>query len=110
MKLAKIDIKIDFSYRTNITNSTAAEIYKTYSPEDIYYSPEIPSSAVARQNGSTFAYGKLPLMTLSDCIFTRAEKSNAKTETSAADGNMRKTPTQAKTAEPSQNRTPAKAT
>ena len=74
----KIDIKIDFSYRTNITNSTAAEIYKTYSPEDIYYSPELPSSAVARQNGSTFAYGKLPLMTLSDCMFTRAEKVKCK--------------------------------
>ena len=70
----KIDIKIDFSYRTNITNSTAAEIYKHYSPEDIFYSPELPSSVVARQNGSTFAYGKLPLMTLSDCLFTRAEK------------------------------------
>ena len=74
----KFDIKIDFSYRTNITNSTAAEIYKTYSPEDIYYSPELPSSAVARQNGSTFAYGKLPLMTLSDCMFTRAEKVKCK--------------------------------
>ena len=74
----KIDIKIDFSYRTNITNSTAAEIYKTYSPEDIYYSPELPSSAVARQNGSTFAYGKLPLMTLSDCMLTRAEKVKCK--------------------------------
>lgn len=70
----KIDIKIDFSYRTNITNSTAAEIYKHYSPEDIFYSPELPSSVVARQNGSIFAYGKLPLMTLSDCLFTRAEK------------------------------------
>ena len=70
----KIDITIDFSYRTNITNSTAAEIYKAYSPEDIFYSPELPSSAMARQNGSTFAYGKLPLMTLSDCLFTRAEK------------------------------------
>ena len=74
----KIDIKIDFSYRTNVTNSTAAEIYKTYSPEDIYYSPELPSSAVARQNGSTFAYGKLPLMTLSDCMITRAEKVKCK--------------------------------
>ena len=74
----KIDIKIDFSYRTNITNSTAAQIYKTYSPEDIYYSPELPSSAVARQNGSTFAYGKLSLMTLSDCMFTRAEKVKCK--------------------------------
>ena len=74
----KIDITIDFSYRTNITNSTAAEIYKAYSPEDIFYSPELPSSAVARQNGSTFAYGKLPLMTLSNCIFTRAEKVKCK--------------------------------
>ena len=74
----KIDIKIDFSYRTNITNSTAAEIYKAYSPEDIFYSPELPSPAVARLHGSTFAYGKLPLMTLADCIFTRAEKVKCK--------------------------------
>ena len=70
----EFDIKIDFSYRTNVTNSTAVQIYKQYSPEDIFYSPELPSSAVVRQNGSTFAYGRLPLMTLSDCLFARAEK------------------------------------
>ncbi|MGN1409196.1 MAG: U32 family peptidase [Eubacteriales bacterium] len=61
-------VKIDFSYRTNITNTAALRFYEYYSPEDIYLSPELPSSAAAKMGYSTFAYGKLPLMTLSRCL------------------------------------------
>lgn len=69
----KIDgVKIDFSYRTNITNSTALSFYLTYSPSDVYLSPELPSSAVSKLGFSTFAYGKLPLMTLSSCVICRS--------------------------------------
>ena len=61
-------IKIDFSYRTNITNTAALRFYEYYSPEDIYLSLELPSSAAAKMGYSTFAYGKLPLMTLARCL------------------------------------------
>lgn len=61
-------VKIDFSYRTNITNTAALRFYEYYSPEDVYLSPELPSSAAAKMGYSTFAYGKLPLMTLSRCL------------------------------------------
>lgn len=58
----------DFSYRTNITNTAALRFYERYSPTDIYLSPELPSAAAAKMGYSTFAYGKLPLMTLSRCL------------------------------------------
>lgn len=66
------DVKIDFSYRTNITNSTALSLYLSYSPSDVYLSPELPSSVVSKLGFSTFAYGKLPLMTLSSCVICRS--------------------------------------
>lgn len=64
---------IDFSYRTNITNSTALSLYREYSPDRIYISPEMPSSVAAKYGESTFAYGRLPLMTLSDCLICRVK-------------------------------------
>lgn len=67
-----VELKLDFSYRTNITNSIAAAVYDKYSPDDVYYSPELPSTAAARAGGSTIAYGRLVVMTLSCCLIARA--------------------------------------
>ncbi len=64
---------VDFSYRTNITNSTALSLYREYAPNRIYISPEMPSSVAAKYGESTFAYGRLPLMTLSDCLICRVK-------------------------------------
>ncbi len=66
------ELSVDFSYRTNITNSMAARVYDMYSPSDVYYSPELPSAAAAKMGGSTIAYGRLVLMTMSSCLIARA--------------------------------------
>ena len=63
----------DISFRGNITNSSAAEVYRKIGCESIYASPELPAGAVSAMNLSAIVYGKLPAMTLSRCLIAQSE-------------------------------------
>ena len=66
--------RADISFRGNITNTAAAEVYRDLGCESIFASPELPAAAVSAMGLSAIVYGKIPAMTLSRCIIAQSGK------------------------------------
>ncbi len=60
----------DISYRANITNTSAAEYYRSLGCESVMLSPEVSGGAYKAMGGGAIIYGRLPLMTLARCIIS----------------------------------------
>ena len=60
----------DISYRANITNSSAAEYYRSLGCASIMLSPEMSGGAYKAMGGGAIVYGRLPLMTLARCVIS----------------------------------------
>lgn len=58
----------DVSFRANITNTGAYNVYRELGCDRIILSPELPSGAVSAIGGGAVVYGRLPLMVLSRCV------------------------------------------
>lgn len=58
----------DVSFRANITNTGAYDVYRELGCERIILSPELPVGAVSAIGGGAVVYGRLPLMVLSRCV------------------------------------------
>ncbi len=58
------------SFRSNVTNETAAAVWQNLGADTTCASPELPSTAAAKLGLSTIAYGRLPLMHLSKCLIS----------------------------------------
>ena len=65
--------RADISFRGNITNTAACEVYRNLGCENVYASPELPAGAVSSMNLSAIVYGKIPAMTLSRCLIAQAD-------------------------------------
>lgn len=66
------NMQADISFRGNITNSAAAELYEKCGCTAVYLSPELPAAAVSDMRCGAVVYGKLPAMTLSKCVICQS--------------------------------------
>lgn len=58
----------DASFRTNVTNSYAADCYRSLGCASVMLSPEAAGGAYRKIGGGAVVYGRLPLMALSRCV------------------------------------------
>lgn len=58
----------DASFRTNVTNSHAADYYRSIGCASVMLSPEAACGAYKSLGGGAVVYGRLPLMALSRCV------------------------------------------
>ena len=58
----------DISFRANIWNRDAMEIYRSLTAGTVTLSPELPAAAVRDLMGSVIVYGRIPAMTMGRCM------------------------------------------
>lgn len=68
----------DISFRGNITNTSAVQVYQSIGCSTIFASAELSAAAVSTMHLATAVYGKLPAMTLSRCVICQASAAKGK--------------------------------
>ena len=74
VKLAKErGFTADLSFRANIWNRDALDVYRELTDGAVYLSPELPAGAIRDLGGGAIVYGRIPAMTMGRCVISRGK-------------------------------------